>query len=61
MSPGNWSLAKWTFFQHWWLAEYSRKMRVKGGGSTVLWSRYFHHKLALQKKIALNKVDLMLH
>ena len=29
------------------LAEYRRNIGVKGGGRTVLWSRYFHQMLAL--------------
>ena len=37
-----------TFFQQKvLLAEYNRNIGVKGGGRTVLWSRYFHQILAL--------------
>ena len=30
------------------MAEWKRKMMVKGGGKMELWSRYFHQMLALQ-------------
>ena len=46
----NWSLVSLSLRQQDREAEYRRNMRVKGGGSTVLWSRYFHHRLALQHK-----------
>ena len=39
-----------TFFQQKvLLAEYKRNIGVKGGGRTVLWSRYFHQILALTR------------
>ena len=43
------SVRMWsTFFQQKvLLAEYKRNIGVKGGGRTVLWSRYFHQILAL--------------
>ena len=47
MSSENWSLVSLSLLQQDLEAEYRRKMMVKGGGRTVLWSRYFHHKLAL--------------
>ena len=49
------SVRMWsTFFQQKvLLAEYKRNIGVKGGGRTVLWSRYFHQILALIMSILL--------